>query len=216
MADADLDPLLHRLPQAELTAIYNRHKVKPEDGPTALARKIRLDGSNSIANLARGIEGTPYADVVWIVVRQLNVKVDKKLPVVEHEYAVLAHCAEQYWEGLSEEERADLARAVGLVDPKITAEGLLAALKGGGGVAMLALRPLVVQIVTRAVVAVLVKLGAKEAAKNVARAAGYAVPGVNIALFLWTLNDIASPAMRKTVPTVIELALLRLQHPEVT
>ena len=50
------------------------------------------------------------------------------------------------------------------------------------------------------------------AAKKSAQLAGYAVPGLNIFMGLLTLNDIAGPAYRKTVPTVIELALLRMLH----
>jgi uncharacterized protein YaaW (UPF0174 family) len=35
---------------------------------------------------------------------------------------------------------------------------------------------------------------------------------LNVIMVGWTVVDIAGPAFRKTVPTVIEIALLRLEY----
>jgi uncharacterized protein YaaW (UPF0174 family) len=41
--------------------------------------------------------------------------------------------------------------------------------------------------------------------------ASYAIPLLNVVMVGWVLSDIAGPAFRKTVPTVVEVALLRME-----
>ena len=57
---------------------------------------------------------------------------------------------------------------------------------------------------------------AEEAAKQVAKQALIRLmAAINIALVVWTVVDIAGPAMRKTIPSVTYLALLRQLHKNV-
>ena len=57
---------------------------------------------------------------------------------------------------------------------------------------------------------------AEEAAKQVAKQALIRLmAAINIALVVWTVVDIAGPAMRKTIPSVTYIALLRQLHKNV-
>lgn len=213
MSDPNLTPLLARVPASELETLYSRHGVPVGSGHARLEEEIRLDGSNTLASLFRGIEGVPYQEVARDVGRQLGVRIPVSRPIEEVEQAILSFVAEKYWESLNEEERRRVRDHINAVDPEVTVDGILTALAGGGAVAMAVMRPVILAFMTELMVQLMLRYGAKEAAKQAARVAGLAVPGLNILLGAWTVVSLAGPAFRKTVPTVIEISLLRLQYP---
>ncbi len=211
----DLLPLLETIDAQDasvLGSVRERHGISQRGSLRLLAEEIRLDGSNSFTSLFRGYEGVAYEEIVCDVASKLGAPVRAEDSLVEAEWAVLRHVAEGYWEGLSEEERARILDGTDEIPEDFDADALFTTLSGGGALAALLMREVVTKLVARLMANVLLKAGLKEGAKHATRIAAYTVPFVGVVLALWTVNDIAGPAYRKTVPTVVQLALLRLQH----
>ena len=76
----------------------------------------------------------------------------------------------------------------------------------GGALGLVLGRTVIEQLLQKALLSVGAKVGGQ-------RLAGAVIPGLNVLLGAWTLYEIAGPAFRKTVPTVIEVAMLRLGLP---
>lgn len=211
----ELLPFLESLQAADahaLAAVRERHGVTRRASLALLADEIRLDGSNSFASLFRGYEGVEYREIVGDVAGKLGARVRAEDTLVEAEQALLVHVAQRYWEGLSDEERARVLDGIEGIPRDLDPSDFIPLLAGGGALAALLMREVVVKCVARLLAEMLAKVGVKEGAKHVARAATHVVPAIGVLMALWTVNDVAGPAYRKTIPTVIELALLRLQH----
>lgn len=210
----DLKKLLDRIERNDrkrLAPIYERHGIERKDGTKALAREICLDGSNTIASIFRGWEGVDYREIVDDVASKLGVKDRDELGTEELEHRILAKVAEKYWASLSEKERNEIEAQLKKLDKELTFDKVRMALEGAGSVAMAIMRKAIVQVMTQIIVKVLLRYGFIEASKRAAAVAGAVVPGLNVLLGAWTVVDLAGPAFRKTIPTVIELALLRLE-----
>lgn len=213
-ATEDLTRLLMRVPNDALRTLHERHGVSPSDGHRALVKEICLDGSNTIASLFRGMEGVEYDEVVRDVAEALGVKTGGGVEALESH--ILEHVLNSYLKNASESERADIER---ILDEASNAAGWRAATNHGSRVAIAALinlvgQQVVVGLVKRVILQVIAKQSAREAGKMAARTIGYAVPLLNVALLGWTAVDVAGPALRKTIPTVIEIALLRMEYGE--
>lgn len=204
--------LLGSAPRERLKPLFERHGVEPADGIKELVDEIRLDGSNTIASLFRGIEGVPYLEIVHDVADKMDVDYNENQKEDVIEYAILGKMLKEFLDNASPEARADVERILEEVGDKYKdkiwqalSTGALAAIINTVG------KQVIARVVHRIVAGIVVRQGAKEAGKRVVQFAGYAVPLLNVAMIAWTVIDVAGPAYRKTVPTVIEIALLRLE-----
>jgi len=208
-----------RAPQ-RLKPIFDRHGVDPEDGVAELVAEIRLDGANSIASMFRGRRGVDYDEVVRDVARKLKLKPHRKEPESELERRVLDVIMERYLDKASAVAKAaieDELKAVLLAARRDTSElgsilrhGAWAA--GSFGALVHAVgEQAVAAVVKRIVLATVGQAAAGTAARQAAMVASYAIPLLNVVMVGWVLSDIAGPAFRKTVPTVVEVALLRME-----
>lgn len=193
-----------------LAPLYSRHRLDPARSPDTLVREIRLDGSNSWASILRGFEGVSYDQVVAGVARQLKLASAGVDDEVVQERAVLEAVLGRFFETVPDEQREILLHEVGetqLARPLRESRwvpGSLEIMARDVGAPELAL--LLQQVVLRGVGYGL----ARVAAKRAVGVTGLAVPLLNVAMLGWTAWDLAGPAFRKTVPTVVEIALLRL------
>lgn len=210
--------MLGRVPAERLEPIYLRHEVAPSQGPQALLDEVCLDGANTIASIFRGWDGVEYDEVVRDVADQLNVEASHSEPR-ELEVEIIAFVVQKYLAGATPEQReqvADVLRSAGADFNRMKAD----ILKGAFAAGTLALlirqvgQKVVAQVVGKIMLRIAGRQAAKEASKRAAQLAGMAIPLLNVVMIGWTVVDIAGPAFRKTVPTVIEVALLRLEYGE--
>jgi len=213
-SDQRLIVLLDRVSAAEaalLDPLYDRHGIIRGGSVETLVRAIRLDGSNTLASTLRGGVGVGYDAVVQGVARRLKLDVSGSPTEVQLERAVLDAVLGRIFDQGTPAWQAEVLGGVqttSLAEPLRTGRWVPGSLQvmvrdvGSDEVAYV-----VGQIVARAV-----GYGAaREAAKRLAGTAGLAVPLVNVAMIGWTVWDLAGPAFRKTMPTVVEVALLRLR-----
>jgi len=205
----------HETPPKNATPIYERHGIDPKEGAIRLVEEICLDGSNSLASIFRGGKGTSYVNVVRDVAEKIGVKKGNLdgMTVREIEKEIIALLIKNYVGKLSNNElenlRADLMKAK--LDEKLVNDNIINGITKGGAIALLgtvAGREIVVGIITRVVAAY---VGTRTAATVATRAVGAAIPFLNVALFGWLAWDLSGPAFRKTIPTVIDVAILRLK-----
>ena len=211
-----LTSLLGIVPKERLQPLYERHGVEPSQGPKALADEIRLDGSNTIASLFRGIEGVAYLEVARDVADKMDVEWKENQKEEAIEQAILGKLISEFLEHATQEEREQVNQILEEVGEKYNnlSKDLLLAGLSAGSLALLIKqvgRKVVANVIERIVAWIAARQVAKEGAKRIAQIAGLAIPLLNAAMIAWTVIDIAGPAFRKTVPTVIEIALLRLE-----
>lgn len=195
-----------------LNEIYKRHeKYSPSD----LLHELRQDGSNTFRNWFT--DPVDYDEVVYDVAKKMDVNnVNSKECFEENEFLILEEVTNRYWSKLSEEERrnmikhinfagdnvaitdGDIIKRIGMVGGNIT--GQLIMMFG-----MNAAKQIIIQIVRNALA---IQIGARALAGY----AGLLVPGLNIIMAGWLVFDISGPAFRKTVPSVITIALLRQRY----
>lgn len=169
-------------------------------------------GSNDIAYFVRGLNGVPYAEILEDVCDKLRVEgVRDGASVLERERALISKIFADAWDHMSESERELLLKSINIVERDVRVGGVAAttAILAGelGGFATYRIALLVANSVARA----LLGRGLAVATNaTVTRALSVVVGPVGwIASGLWLAADISSPAFRKTVPAVIQVAALR-------
>ena len=142
----------------------------------------------------------PYQEVVRDAAKTLKVKVAKRDSHVTVERKILDHLFEDYFKQKPEEREKllNLTRAHGIEQSLWSA--------GGSGLTVL-----VSTIGQEAAKQVIKQVLRSIAGASAARIATFAVPILGAAVGIWTAADLAGPAFRKTVPTVIDIALLRVE-----
>ena len=211
-----------------LTTLYERHGfrvVVDESGSMEpsleeLVQEIRLDGSNTFASLIRGWEGVEYIEIVQDVAERMGVDVGEGGdPVEELEKLILGKFFGEYLKNVDENELESIARIFEeetgtnsdfkeKVGAKMWAEDDMATLITLIGA--VAVADLVKKIIQR----ILERSTTGLVARGGAGVASYAVPLLNIAMVGWAIYEVTGPAFRKTVPTVVEVALMRLEFGE--
>lgn len=174
-----------------------------------LVTEIRKDGSNTLMNIVR--DPVPYSEVAYDVAKKLGAEIpeNKKDDEQYCEFAAYTCAVDKYLSNLSEEERKKFFSKLGEQLPADVADDIQHVIAAGAGlggvllqVAQLAgvdmAKNLLVQIMGRQAVAVIGQ-----------RTIGYFIPGLNVILAALLVVDIAGPAFRKTIPTVVEIACLR-------
>ncbi len=204
--------LLIKASAEELTELYERHGG---NNAADLVTEIRHDGSNSITTwIFRFGEGVHYDEIVMDVATKVGVKYDPNdvADETELELLVVQYLVKKRFHSLSPEERAEFERHLKELGEKYdsfwkqfsqaTGAALLAIVRrlGAGFIAEL-LTPIMARLLVVRGIAVVGP-----------RLVGLAIPFLNVAMVAWLAIDISGPAYRKTVPTVFQVALLRMQH----
>jgi uncharacterized protein YaaW (UPF0174 family) len=186
-----------------------------EDEAHELWEELSYYGSNDFAYALRGFEGVDYPEIVRDVCKQQKVPGinhgDTDAAVLHNEKALLSHMLSEVWKVMSEEERRELLRGIDIDESELKSKGakallgLLAARSRGFITYRVAVT--VANAVSRALLGRGLAFGANAA---LTRGLGVALGPVGIAVSgAFALNDLASPATRKTLPAVLQVALLR-------
>lgn len=206
------------------TERYKSHSPDHNRYWREIATEIQTFGGNSVSNLYRGT-GTYYRDILYDVCDRLKVNYNKGSSILSIEGNLLQKALADTFEELDSEQRAALLEALGKENAsKLGANAAVAAaqmLLRAGGFATYKWALIVVNGIIGSIGKHTVGKGlALGANALLARSLSVAVGPVGLALTTtWTAYDLAGPAYRVTVPSVLYIAALRLkkiqdEHPE--
>ncbi len=206
------------------TERYKSHSPDHNRYWREIATEIQTFGGNSVSNLYRGT-GTYYRDILYDVCDRLKVNYNKGSSILSIEGNLLQKALADTFEELDSEQRAALLEALGKENAsKLGANAAVAAaqmLLRAGGFATYKWALIVVNGIIGGIGKHTVGKGlALGANALLARSLSVAVGPVGLALTAaWTTYDLAGPAYRVTVPSVLYIAALRLkkiqdEHPE--
>lgn len=224
MSDLHFKEALEGATTTEATALASILEVSVADSTSGLLQGSDVDrlwerlsylGSNDIAFLLRGFEGVAYNEIVR------DVCTKQKVPdvrtgtdvsdVAANEEALMRRMFADIWDRMSTEERRLLLESMNLDESSVRLGGaavvgsIFAGSMGGFGTYQLAV--IVANFVARALLGRGLTFAANAAVSRTV--SGLLGPVGWIAGGAWLLYDLASPAFRKTVPTVIQIAALR-------
>lgn len=184
---------------------------------TRLEVELRENGGNSFINLFRP-SGPEWSEIVRDVADKVKVPFKVSEGTVELEQRVALHILERAIDQMTPEQKAELMenlQRAGLPRDLPLGQGALMAGIIAGNIAGFAAYQILV-VVANAVAKVLLGRGLALAA-NVAltRLLALALGPVGWALTaVWTILDVAGPAYRITIPSVVMIAVLRAQQAE--
>ena len=179
-----------------------------------VATEIQCFGANSFATMLRGGEGVPYREVLEDVCNKFKVNYNKSQPVGSIENQLLIKLLGDATEKMSEADRQEFAKLVGLNTAKaLSPEGMVAAAQAAflaGGFQSYRMALMVANGVSRALLGRGLTFAANATLTRslsiISGPIGWAITGA------WTAIDLAGPAFRITLPAVIHVALLRKRH----
>ena len=208
-----LDPLVSILLKAatnylDINPDYKRYRPDHTKYVSAIIADFQLFGGNSFANTIRG-HGVRYREILEDVCDNQKVPYDKSAPTEIIEKVLLEKSLRSMWSKMSEEQREQILKELGAGSLNVAGTGasaLLAIFRMGGFESYKVMVMLVNGLAT-AILGRGLAFGANAALTKtisiVTGPIGWAVGGA------WTLLDIASPAMRVTVPGTVYIAALR-------
>lgn len=194
--------------------LYKQHYPDHTKYWREIAAEIQCFGANTWVTLVRRGKGVVYREVLSDVCDKAGVKYDAKARTQDLEEGLLIKLLGDALEKMPEADRAEFAKIVGVSNLKtFTAASLTAALQLGfkaGGFKSYQLTLIVANAVSRAILGRGLVLAANatlvRTASLLAGPVGWALTGA------WTMVDIAGPAYRVTMPSVLQVALLRRKH----
>lgn len=176
-----------------------------------IAGELQCFGANSIVTLFRGGKGVLYEEILGDICDKLGVTLEKGSTVREKENKLVLKIVEKALENMNEAERREFAKSIGFINlATFTPNALLGAAQAAfklGGFQSYQLTLIVVNAVSKTILGRGLTLAGNAALMRTlsvwAGPIGWAVTG------LWTLTDIAGPAYRVTIPSVLQVAYLR-------
>lgn len=237
--DKDLNPIIEIASNDELEFLVNlindtptgtlanedayiKHSPNHVEYADLIAAHIRMFGGNTLANVWRTINvpgvntgiGPKYYEIVCDVAKKMKVKPVKSQPIEVVEQLIISKLIENTLNEMSDDEKIELLKSIGITNiigtgPAITAAALLAF--RAGGFASYKLAVTIVNCVLKKITGKgLSFVGNQILTKALKKILGGSMAWV--ATGSWLLIDIASPAMRITVPAVIYIAMLRKKY----
>ena len=221
---ADLDALVRILTEGEdgderLTEELTAHGRYKESSPDhhaywdLIAAEIQCFGANTLATLFRGGEGVLYREVLTDVCDKMKVNYNSGSSVETIELHLLMKVLTDSMKEMSAEELEAVCADLELSPMRYTPEAVTIALQTAirlGGFAPYRIAPIVANAVVRAVIGRGLSLAANAALARLM--AAFAGPIGWTLSAAWLLVDIAGPAYRVTVPSVIMVAYLRAKR----
>jgi len=178
-----------------------------------LIEEIRTNGGNTFANLIRG-KGVEYDEVVRDVAKQLKVNFHENAQTDVIEMEIIKKLISDEFDKMSLEQKREILETIGAehAEAVIAAPAMLAGLLAArlSGFAIYKLAAIAANAIAKAVLGKgLAFAGNAALMKGIGVALG---PVGWVATGAWLAFDLAGPAFRKTVPSVIHVALLRQKY----
>lgn len=178
-----------------------------------IAAELQMYGANTLATVfVRGGKGVPYREIVRDVAKKLKVNVSDNMDVATIELQILLKVLGDAWDKMDEAQKKDLLERLGSKQaslPKaLPIAAIQIAIRSSGFIAY-QIAAIVANAVARQILGKGLTLVANQGLmKGLAIFAG---PIGLVITALWTLIDIAGPAYRVTIPSVIQVAMIRQQ-----
>ena len=213
--------------ELDLTDAYKTYYPDHLKYVDEISAELQLFGGNTFANKIRGVGvcasvltpvpvlkipgyGVRYAEICRDVAKGLKVNFNETASVENIESQILMKVLEDAWDKMNAEEKRAFLKELGINNKILpTALPLLAVQAAMRASGFLAYR--ITVIVANAVAKIILGRGLTFAA-NRALTKGLSVLAGPIGLAiaaLWTAYDLAGPAYRVTIPSVIQVALIR-------
>ena len=174
-----------------------------------IAKEIQLYGGNTIVNTFRG-DGVAYREILQDVCDMYKVEYLKTIETKELEQKLLLTILEYSLKELTDEQRKELLEELNLKTTDITAQAITAAVQvaiRSSGFAAYKLSTVIANAVLKSLTGKgLAFVGNQTLMKSVSVLTGpigWVITGG------WTVNELAGPAFRVTVPAVMEVIHLR-------
>jgi len=175
-----------------------------------IASEIQCFGANTIVTIFRGGQGVLYREVLTDVCDKIKVKYSKTDSIDVIEMQLLEKILLESIEKLSFKDREDLVKELNLKTTDFSKIAIAIALQSAikiGGVASYEMATIVANSVMKMLLGRGLAVAGSATLTRVmgvmAGPIGWAVTG------LWTVADIAGPAYRVTIPSVIQIAFIR-------
>lgn len=211
-ATNDLIKILEKAPREELSVLYKRHGIDPSGGVEILVEEILLDGSNTIFSIF-SVGALSYLEIVKDVAGKFGVKVEKSDTEITLERKIIGSIIKKYIDNCSEDEMKEVKELLDKECAKYKADNLAALLISGTVIGAVSLiKPAAISAVIKTLIGQMAFYHtSKEVAKRGLMTMGYAVPFLNAIMASWAIIELAGPAYRKIIPTVIDITLLRME-----
>lgn len=189
-----------------LKELYKRHE---ENSVEALVTDLLRDASNTFGWLLTG--PVEYAECVRRVADKLDIpEKDLTDSVTKNEKLILQAALKKYFDARDpaerDKKRKEIMEAVG----EENREFARALLTGSGAAFLAALQLVSASVVNQVVARIMAVFLAQQAVLATTRLASLAVPFLNVIMVAWMALDIAGPAYRKIIPSVMNITLLRM------
>ncbi len=197
-----------------ITANYKEHNPNHSKYINEIIEEIQLFGGNTLSNIGRGGKGVQYKEILIDVSKKLkiNFNKDSKAEIIENN--LLLKILEDALEKMSPEEIKELGDSIGLKNTsKLTAQAMSSIfikVFKAGGFKSYQLTVIIANAILKAILGRGLTIAGNAALTRTMAVLtgpiGWVITG------LWTAIDIAGPAYRVTIPTVIQIAVLRQQY----
>ena len=229
--DSNLNPVLQKANNEELQYLveiitkqitnsltgndyYKAHAPNHQKYTNLIANEIRSFGGNTFANIFRGGEGPEYREIVCDVAKQLKIPYKKAWNVEEIENFILEHILKLALDKLSDDEKKELLKEMGLFNStsfrgQISTANFLILFRTCG-FASYQMTVIIANVIVKSLLGRGLSLGANATLTRslaiLTGPIGWIITGI------WTAIDIAGPAYRVTIPSVIYVAMLRKKY----
>lgn len=192
---------------ALLAELYKRHGKNDVE---SLVTDLRQDASNTIGRIFTG--AVDYDECVKRVAIKIGINENHVTDdETQNEFLILQKALSTAYEKMSPEERKEKFAAFNKeFGDKINQETLIQVLKGSN-VALLSVLRLAGPHILEGMFWKIIFEGGSTVLFSATRFALLAVPFLNAIMGAWLVLDISGPAYRKIVPSVFNIAMLRLQ-----
>jgi uncharacterized protein YaaW (UPF0174 family) len=194
--------------------LYKKYNPDHQKYVSVIASEIRAFGGNTLANVFRSGKGPEYKEIVCDVADKLKVPYNKSFSIEKVEDAILETVLTQALEKMSESEKQDLLKEIGegknysITGPALTTAFIT--IFRMGGFKSYQLTVIIANAIIKTVLGHGLRLGANAGLTKIMAILtgpiGWIVTGI------WTAIDIAGPATRVTIPTVLYVAMLRKKY----
>lgn len=190
---------------------YKTHNPNHSQYWNEIAAEIQCFGANTFVTVLRGGKGVVYREVLTDVCDKMKVNYSKESSVEKIENNLLMKILTDALEKMSPQELKELAEATGVKNTSgITPEvmvGVFQAVFRAGGFKSYQLTLIIVNAIMKALIGRGLSFAGNAALTRtmaiLTGPIGWVITG------LWTAIDIAGPAYRVTIPSVIQVAVLR-------
>lgn len=184
---------------------YKRYGRKFSNYWEDIAGELQYFGGNTIANIVRG-HGVEYEEILDDVLKSLKIDKDDFYDVNDKEDALLQKMFSNMIENMSMEQKKELAKELDLKTLDFSKGAMLIAAQGlikVGGLGLTRLATFIAGYISKLAIGKVAMAGASRMIGFLTGPIGWGITGA------WTLLDIASPAMRVTIPATVMVSCLR-------